>query len=689
MEIAGYQVIDFYKFNYMSLLEYDFDRVSNAGRPRYVYDRVITVDTETSVYDGIPYITDWTICIEDIICIYGHHARDLINTIDKIAYYLHSDDTHTVRFYIHNFPYDYTFMKAFMFGKWCEPKNVLAVKSHRYITMSWANGIEFRDSYILVNRSLEKLCEDVNIGIEKAVGYWDYKKVRTPDSPRTYKECVYAATDTIAQCIALRKYMSDRGYSVANCPLTNTGFIRNKARRYASRWRKSGHKWYQYFQKQRLTVEQYRQLEQCYHGGYVHANRYYVGREISSAMFGWTGKSKDFTSSYPAVLCYEKYPMTKFEYADFTLDDILELKDEYAFSGYIRLVNLHLKKDEPMPPLSYHKAVSVVEGVCDNGRILDADLVIYPFTDPDLDDILRCYDYDYADVSKVMYARKEYLPTWITDLIMELYTHKCTLKNTDPVLYMISKNELNGIYGMCVQKIIREVLEEDYTTGEWTKNTSKTDEEWIEKFYKSWKSFLPYQWGVWVTAYAQRNLFELGRCCEIWVYSDTDSVKGYKWNEQKLREYNEKIRKKSEERGLGRVDYKGKTYILGIADDDGEFIEFKTMGSKRYAYRDIDGELHLTVAGVPKKEGLQCLHGTLREFKKGKIFRNEGFAKWKMRPEYINNEEIKILHLMGSDIEYSSGIILHEAEYELDRTIPYDKETGMPCDFEISQYSDF
>ena len=327
MEIAGYQVIDFYKFNYMSLLDYDFKRISNAGRPRYVYERVIAVDTETSVYDGIPYITDWTICIEDIICIYGHHVRDLINTIDMIAYYLHSDESHTVRFYIHNFPYDYTFMKAHMFEKWSEPKNVLAVKSHRYITMSWANGIEFRDSYILVNRSLEKLCEDVDVGVEKAVGYWDYKKVRTPDSPRTYKECVYAATDTIAQCIALRKYMSDRGYNVANCPLTNTGFIRNKARRYSSKWKKSGHKWYQYFQNQKLTVEQYRQLEQCYHGGDTHANRYYVGRQISSAMFGWTGKSKDFTSSYPAALCYEKYPMTKFEYAEFTLDDSLELKD--------------------------------------------------------------------------------------------------------------------------------------------------------------------------------------------------------------------------------------------------------------------------------------------------------------------------------------------------------------------------
>lgn len=689
MEIAGYQVIDFYKFNYMSLLDYDFKRISNAGRPRYVYDRVITVDSETSVYDGIPYITDWTICIEDIICLYGHHVRDLINTIDKIAYYLQSDEIHMVRFYIHNFPYDYTFMKAFMFEKWSEPKNVLAVKSHQYITMSWANGIEIRDSYILVNRSLEKLCEDVDTGVEKAVGYWNYSKIRTPDSPRTYKECVYAATDTIAQCIAIRKYMSDRGYSVPNCPLTNTGFIRNKARRYASRWKKSGHKWYYYFQKQKLSVEQYKQLEQCYHGGYTHANRYYVGRMISSATFGWVGKSKDFISSYPAVLCYEKYPMTNFEYADFNLNDIMDLKDEYAFSGYIRLVNLHLKKEEPMPPLSYHKAVSVVESVCDNGRILDADLVIYPFTDPDLDDIIRCYDYDYADVSKVMYARKEYLPTWITDLIMELYTHKCTLKNTDPALYMISKNELNGIYGMCVQKIIREVLEEDYTTGEWSKNNAKTDEDWIEKFYKSWKSFLPYQWGVWVTAYAQRNLFEVGRCCEIWIYSDTDSVKGYKWNEIKLREYNQKIMQKSEERGLGRVDYKGNAYILGIADDDGEFVEFKTMGSKRYAYRDIDGELHLTVAGVPKKEGLQCLHGTLGEFKKGKIFRNEGFAKWKMRPEYINNEDVKILHLMGSDIEYSSGIILHETEYELDHTIPYDKETGMPCEFEISQYSDF
>ena len=54
----------------------------------------------------------------------------------------------------------------------------------------------------------------------------------------------------------------------------------------------------------------------------------------------------DFASSYPAVICYRKYPMTQFVYTDgLSLKDILELKEDYAFSGYIRLTNVRLKKE--------------------------------------------------------------------------------------------------------------------------------------------------------------------------------------------------------------------------------------------------------------------------------------------------------------------------------------------------------
>lgn len=116
MEVAGYKIVYFKNFNYMCLFNGDFIRRSNAGHMLQVYEKIITVDTETFVFDkkDIGYITDWTITIENECCIYGNHVSDLINTIDRIAGTLHADKDHLVRFYVHNFSYDYMFMRNHM-----------------------------------------------------------------------------------------------------------------------------------------------------------------------------------------------------------------------------------------------------------------------------------------------------------------------------------------------------------------------------------------------------------------------------------------------------------------------------------------------------------------------------------------------------------------------------------------------
>lgn len=701
MIVAGYPVVSFKNYDYMRLFDGDFRRKSSAGHFSSVYDKIITVDTETYVFEDrqIGYITDWTITIENDSCIYGNHVSDLINTIDRIVDTLHGDEEHTIYFYVHNFPYDYMFLKSHMLDKWGEPDSVLASKTHRYIFMGWSTyGIEFRDSQILTQRSLERLCLDMGT-VEKAVGTWDYKKFRTPDSCRTSKEIAYVCTDTIALCKALRKYISDRGCNLRNVPLTNTGFIRNKARTLS----RKDKKWRKKFEEMALTLQQYNQLMECYHGGYTHANRYFVNRLITKKMTCY-----DFASSYPSVLCYEKYPMSNFVYTNsLSLDDILELKEEYAFSGYLRMTNVRLKKDCTMPPMAFHKAKlcifpknsgrtlkSQYAKNLDNGKIVNADIVIYPFTDPDLDVILESYTFDNADVASVMRAKKEYLPNWITNYITDLYRNKSTLKHADPVLYMISKGELNGIYGMMVQRIIQEECIEDFQTGVWNAYISEDKEhEQLDKFYKSRRSFLPYQWGVWCTAYAQRNLYALGSCCNKWIYSDTDSVKGFEWDQTKLDKYNQKIIEKSENRKLGLVEHNGEQFRLGLADFDGEYERFITMGSKRYAYIE-DGKLHITVAGVPK-DGIFCMND-IYDFHRGFKFQNsklfqENFKKanptkepkWKMKTEYINIEGIQKIEINGSKIEYGSSIRLSDTEYELDHTIPYDPETGLPIDFEM------
>lgn len=702
MKVAGYEIVYFKNVNYMCLFNGNFIRRSNAGHMQQVYEKIITVDTETFVFDkkDIGFITDWTITIENECCIYGNHVSDLIDTIDRIADTLHADKEHLVRFYVHNFPYDYMFIRNHIIHKWGVPDRSLAAKTHRYIFMCWTSfGIEFRDSEILTQRSLERLCQDMGT-TEKAVGTWDYKKFRTPDSERTELEIKYVCIDTISLCKALRKYISDRGYTVANVPLTNTGFIRTRARAES----RKDKKWRNHFLSMQLDLNQYKQLIDAYHGGYTHANRYYINKIITKPM-----QCYDFASSYPSVICYKKYPMTNFTYTDaLSLQDILELKEDYAFCGYLRLTNVHLKKECPMPPMTFHKAKvcvfpeadarsrkSLYAENLDNGKIVNAEIVIYPFTDPDLETILESYDYDSADVASVMRAKKDYLPEWLINYVMTLYFNKSTLKHSDPVLYAISKGELNGIYGMMVQRIIQQICEEDFDTATWSSDIPEDKEqELFDKFYKSRNSFLPFQWGCWVTAYAQENLFKLGACCKKWIYSDTDSVKGFEWDMDKLKAYNDDIIQISKERAVGLVEYKGEQFRLGIADFDGEYSEFITHGSKRYCFRDADG-LHITVAGVPK-DGVYCLNDDITNFRKGftfsnsKLFRvnfkknNPGkVPKWKLKTEYLINTDIKKMTLYGSKIEYGCAIRLSDTEYELDHTIPYDEKTGLPLKFEM------
>lgn len=302
-----------------------------------------------------------------------------------------------------------------------------------------------------------------------------------------------------------------------------------------------------------------------------------------------------------------------------------------------------------------------------------------PFTDPDLEAILLHYDFDTIDVIKCFYTRKEYLPDWFTkDFLMPLYYNKCTLKGVDDVLYMLSKGMLNSLYGMCVQKCVRDEISENFESGEWNVYKTIRDDEKtcnaLERFYKNRNKYLPYQWGVWVTAYAQRNLFRLGECCNEWYYSDTDSCKGCGWDYEKLDAYNNAIRQRSADRNVGTVEYNDHVYTLGIAEFDGRYSEFKTLGSKRYCYREHD-ELHITVAGVPKS-GVKSLDDDISNFRKGLIFSNTG----KTASTYIEVQGIHTIQIDDEVIEYGSAIRLDEVDYNLDMTQMYDILTGLPLE---------
>lgn len=666
MDIISYRNVDYDKI--LMCVEWR----KKYRRNIYTLANIIALDTETSKYsDDILYITDWSLTIEKYGCIYGNNIQDLISLLENLITQLECNSNRKMMVFVHNFPYDYMFLRNHLFEKFGMPGFCLASKPHKYIAMSFENGLEFRDSYILTGRSLEKFAKDMNTEVKKQVGTWDYNKFRTPKSGRTEKEIFYVCADTISLCMALREFFKQHKCNTATVQYTNTGFVRDAALK-ASRTDK---KWRYIFRESRLDVDLYGLIDLAFHGGYTHANRFCIGKIYNDVV------SYDFTSSYPARMIYNKFPMGAWGVLhDISIHDIIDMSDDYAFIGHAIFTGLEIKGGFPMPPIARAKCLLLKGGIVDNGRVVNADIAIVPFSDPDLKLYTKYYNYSAVKVKNVRFCRKKYLPDWFCDLIMEFFRGKTTLKGVDDVLYMLSKGMLNSLYGMSVQKIIRPDNVENFDDGEWLyqKPDEEKSSEILDKFYKNSKKCLPYQWGVYVTAYAQEELFKLGECCKLWLYSDTDSVKGIGWDIEKLQRYNYDIIQQSKSRGYGSIEYNGKRYTLGIADHDGDYEEFVTLGSKRYCVRE-DGKLHITVAGVPKI-GVGELEDDISKFRKDMVFKNTQ----KMASTYIVKNGIQTVKIGSEIIEYGSAVRLDPVEYTLDQTQLFDPITGKP--YEEVQY---
>lgn len=108
--------------------------------------------------------------------------------------------------------------------------------------------------------------------------------------------------------------------------------------------------------------------------------------------------------------------------------------------------------------------------------------------------------------------------------------------------------------------------------------------------------------------------------------------------------------------------FNNREYWLGIAEFDGSYYEFKVQGAKRYCGRSVDdNELHITVAGVPKKNGAKCLNDDINKFTKGFIF--DGNITGKLTHTYIYIDDIYI-DKYGN--ETGDSVDLTKCDYLLD-----------------------
>ena len=206
--------------------------------------------------------------------------------------------------------------------------------------------------------------------------------------------------------------------------------------------------------------------------------------------------------------------------------------------------------------------------------------------------------------------------------------------------YLEAKRFVNGLYGMCVTNTIADTVIFSLLSG-WKVEPLKFED--VESGLQDMrdKGFLNYAWGVWVTAYARRALwkaiFELDYEA---VYCDTDSIKYFGEHDEFFEKYNADIltdfNRVCDERGYSMADFApldptGKPHPLGIFEPDAHYDKFLTWGAKKYAY-EIDGDCHLTVAGLSKKAPLK----SLADFTPGKTW---GYTDSGRMTAYYNDSQ--------------------------------------------------
>lgn len=516
-----------------------------------------------------------------------------------------SDKLHLI-VYVHNLPYEFQFIrKRFEWSK-------VFLLDDRKPVYADSSGLEFRCSLKLAGgKSLRNVGKDlVRYKKEKKTGDLDYELIRTPLTPLSDKEMKYCENDIrVLLCYIQEKIEMDG--DITRIPLTNTGYVRLLCRK----------KCFTKYVKYRglmdeLTVDsdEYSKLKRAFQGGFTHANAHYVKKILSNV------GSHDFTSSYPAVMVLEQFPMSKFHRVHEKLD---EDRLRYLLLNKCCLFDVELRDVIPKRfnehPISASKCWRKENWVEDNGRIVVAEMLATTITEQDYFIYKEFYDFEMTILS-FGYYEKGYLPKNLVLSILEFYEKKTVLKGTDDFInYMISKNMLNACFGMMVTDIVRD--EWKYVNDRTERQLPNVDLS-ISKYNDSVKRFLFYPWGVWVTAYARANLFSaIISIGDDYVYSDTDSVKTLHTpaHERYFNEYDKEVLRKIQAASEFHkiplekfipVDKTGKRWPIGTWDDEGIYKRFKTLGAKRYLIEKKNGKHVLTVSGANKEKSMEFLMTT-------------------------------------------------------------------------------
>lgn len=613
-----------------------------------IHDKVKSLKENKPIYEGYMYHAQ--LCIEGYV-FFMRTWREVQYIFDKIIDYYELDNKHKIVCYIHNLSYEFQFLYRFF-----EVSKVFATAKHKVLKCVLNECIELRCSYYLSNMNLLKFIENTPNALHfKATGDIDHRIIRTPKSYVTIIEKGYFYNDVLGLYEAIMYLLNDD--TLKSIPLTSTGYVRRDCRNAMRKNRANRKK----FELSKLDIKTYNLLKRAFRGGDTASSRYMVNQILENV------SSYDFASSYPFVMISEKFPTGKFMKASIIDEkELIKYNYEYCTAGVYHFKNIRQKKTDVIPYIPYAKCEGISNYQNFNGRIISADFLTIPLTNIDWEIINETYDYDELYIDDFYFSRKAPLPKEFIDIIMKFFYLKTLLKNNPEKAYeyMKSKNKLNALFGMLVTDILHD--EFSFTAENLWKIIENKTQEQLDSYYKGWNSFLTYQWGVWVTAYARYNLYQARKIVGVdMVYQDTDSVKFIGDYQEEFKKFNSSILNKCQRNGIiNYVDIDGKRMYMGLMDYEGVYDSFITMGSKKYAY-EKNGKLGLTVSGLSKVKGAKELErkGGLKYFRQDEIFHDSGRTV-----AYYNDDNVHYITVNGVEILTASNIALVETTYTLGMT---------------------
>lgn len=615
------------------------------------------------------------------LTVLGRTWVDFIGLLKYISTALQLDEKTKTYIFIANQGFEFQFMchhlknAGLLEGDEC----VFSKTQRRPLKISLTNGIVFLDALQITNSNLEGLAKKYT-KTQKAVGDLDYSIQRHQFTPLTDEELGYCINDVQILSEYSQYFFDTYVKSEKYIPMTSTMTVRHalksiflsKSKDYKESIRKLIYFAFPSF-------PQYKQLMNLFAGGYVHANA--RNSEVTIVpKKGQKGRQRDKKSMYPwAMLTKPCYPMGKFHPVIKKQYDT-PVKFEKILKEYccnMRVLFHDLKAKTTITTISQSKCVAVLNPIVDNGRIYSADQLCIDCTEYDFDTIRNFYDFTEKEIIFLNVAKKDYLPDYVRELVYTSYQAK---ENTpkDTKEYQRVKALLNSIYGCMVSKM---VLEDQIWDDEW-KTKTYTPEEIEEEFRKARKSkiLLP-QWGVWVTAISRWTILNLiyeafvkaGKS-DHFIYSDTDSIKylGDPEIDAYFERYNDRIRANNftvAEQGGFDYDLIKELGTFCLEDD---WTRFKTLGAKRYIYEDTSGDIHCTIAGLPKKALPHYLENKKTGVDIFDYFRRDMIVEWedtgKLTPIYVDQPEtITITDPEGVTVteEVPSCVVLIPARFKM------------------------